>query len=159
MINPYISFPLVRDNQAEFFILILSTVLHPYYKLAYIKMAWGGPEDQARERAAGNPNAKDWHDEALKVVEAAMVSYWREPQPTMDKDSESSDKHTNTRTRPLESEFDRHRRQLIEQSSPGYGADGWASELRRYLGDLPVDVDKSTDIIQWWQVRDSFSYR
>jgi hypothetical protein len=48
MINPYISFPLVCDNQPEFFILILSTVLHPYYKLAYIKMAWGGPEDQAQ---------------------------------------------------------------------------------------------------------------
>ena len=97
MINLYISFPLVHDNQPEFFILIHFTVLHPYYKLAYIKMAWGGPEDQAREHAAGNPNTKDWHDEALKVVEAAMVSYWREPQPT-DKDSESSDKHTNTCT-------------------------------------------------------------
>ena len=29
-------------------------VLHPYYKLAYIKIAWGGPEEQADEIAAGN---------------------------------------------------------------------------------------------------------
>jgi hypothetical protein len=37
-------------------------VLHPYYKLAYIKHAWGGPEEQAAEIAAGNPDAKDWQD-------------------------------------------------------------------------------------------------
>ncbi|KAG1728190.1 uncharacterized protein EDB91DRAFT_1060754, partial [Suillus paluster] len=53
----------------------LALVLHPYYKLAYIKMAWGGPEEQAREHAAGNQNAKDWHDEALKVVEKTMKEY------------------------------------------------------------------------------------
>ncbi|KAG2062796.1 hypothetical protein BDR04DRAFT_1123701 [Suillus decipiens] len=29
-------------------------VLHPYYKLNYIKMAWGGQEEQVREFAAGN---------------------------------------------------------------------------------------------------------
>jgi hypothetical protein len=44
-------------------------VLHPYYKLAYIKLAWGGAEEQARDRAAGNPNAKNWQDEARKIVE------------------------------------------------------------------------------------------
>ena len=99
MTNQYISFPLVHDNQSEIFILILSTVLHPYYKLAYIKMVWGGPEDQAQERAAGKVNAKDWHDKALKVIETTMASYWQEPQ-LADKDSEStrnatgSDKHT-----------------------------------------------------------------
>lgn len=49
-------------------------VLHPYYKLTYIKLAWGGPEEQAAEIAAGNPNAKDWQDEAKKIVEKT-VSY------------------------------------------------------------------------------------
>jgi hypothetical protein len=44
-------------------------VLHPYYKLAYIKISWGGPKEQAAEIAKGNPTAKDWHDEARKVVE------------------------------------------------------------------------------------------
>jgi hypothetical protein len=43
-------------------------VLHPYYKLAYIKMAWGGAEEEKMEHEAGNLNAKDWHDEALQVV-------------------------------------------------------------------------------------------
>ena len=44
-------------------------VLHPYYKLAYIKALWGGPEEQAAEIAEGNLNAKDWQDEARQIVE------------------------------------------------------------------------------------------
>jgi len=48
------------------------TVLHPYYKLAYIKLAWGGPEEQAAEIEAGNPNAKDWQDEARQIVEKTV---------------------------------------------------------------------------------------
>jgi hypothetical protein len=45
------------------------SVLHPYYKLAYIKVAWGGPEEQAAEIAEGNLDAKDWQDEAKKILE------------------------------------------------------------------------------------------
>jgi len=29
-------------------------VLHPYYKLMYIKLAWGSAEEQAKEQAEGN---------------------------------------------------------------------------------------------------------
>lgn len=47
-------------------------VLHPYYKLAYIKLAWGGPDEQAVEKAAGNVNAKDWQDEARQIVEKTV---------------------------------------------------------------------------------------
>jgi hypothetical protein len=47
----------------------LRVVLHPYYKLAYIKLAWGGEKEQAAERAAGNQYAKNWQDEARKVLE------------------------------------------------------------------------------------------
>jgi hypothetical protein len=47
-------------------------VLHPYYKLAYIKLSWGGPEEQAAEIEQGNPLAKDWHDEARKIVEKTV---------------------------------------------------------------------------------------
>lgn len=35
-------------------------------------MSWGGPEEQAAEIAAGNPNAKDWQDEAKKIVERTV---------------------------------------------------------------------------------------
>jgi hypothetical protein len=61
-----------------FFLRVLSVtslikVLHPYYKLNYIKLSWGGADEQAMERLGGNPFAKNWQDEALKVVEK-MVS-------------------------------------------------------------------------------------
>jgi hypothetical protein len=45
------------------------TVLHPYYKLSYIKHAWGGEEEEEAEIAAGNINAKNWQAEAWKIVE------------------------------------------------------------------------------------------
>ena len=137
------------------------TVVHPYYKLAYIKMAWGGPEEQAHEREAGNLNAKDWYDKAHKVVERAMASYWRDPaapQTPFTNFMESSSAATEgsgldgTATRTLESEFDQHHRLLIQQSSEYYNSSGWAAELHWYLSDLPVDVTKDTDIVQWWNV-------
>jgi hypothetical protein len=43
-------------------------VLHPYFKLHYIKLAWGGEEEQAAEMAAGNQHTKNWQEEALWVV-------------------------------------------------------------------------------------------
>jgi hypothetical protein len=48
------------------------TVLHPYYKLQYIKLAWGGEKEQAEECAAGNQNAKNWQDEAQKILETTV---------------------------------------------------------------------------------------
>jgi hypothetical protein len=47
-------------------------VLHPYYKLAYIKLAWGGPVEQAAEIEAGNPHAKNWQADAKKLVEKTV---------------------------------------------------------------------------------------
>jgi hypothetical protein len=44
-------------------------VLHPYFKLAYIKLAWGGAEEQEAERRKGNRLAKNWQDEAQKILE------------------------------------------------------------------------------------------
>lgn len=57
------------------------TALHPYYKLNYIEMAWGGLEEQEAEIAAGNPDAKNWQDEAWKIIEKQVcmlfLSQWR----------------------------------------------------------------------------------
>jgi hypothetical protein len=50
------------------------SVAHPYYKLGYIEIAWGGEAEQTAEIAAGNPTAKNWVDEARQVVEK-MVRY------------------------------------------------------------------------------------
>ena len=46
------------------------------------------------------------------------------------------------------SEFDKHREMLLTEDAE----DGWASELRRYLGTVERDVKKDIDIVEWWQV-------
>jgi hypothetical protein len=47
------------------------------------------------------------------------------------------------------SDFDRHRLTLLSNRDED---EGWQSEMRRYLKDLPTDVTKDTDIVKWWQV-------
>jgi len=46
------------------------------------------------------------------------------------------------------SEYDKHRESLISDDAK----EGWASELRRYLGTMQRDIKKDTDIVEWWQV-------
>jgi hypothetical protein len=46
------------------------------------------------------------------------------------------------------SEFDRVRLSLIAKED----GEGWPAELRRYLKEMPDDVTKDTDIVEWWQV-------
>lgn len=76
-----------------------------------------------------------------------MEKYYEDPsshhEPTTD-----SDDATN-KSKALVSEYDRYRNSLMDLDDNG----GWASELRRYLRDRPVEVSKETDIVQWWQVR------
>ena len=47
------------------------------------------------------------------------------------------------------SEFDRHCKTLLTADAE----EGWAAELRRYLGTMQWDVTKNTDIVEWWQIR------
>jgi len=51
---------------------MLCSVLHPYYKLDHIEMAWGGAKEQAEEIQAGNFHAKDWQEEARLIIEKAV---------------------------------------------------------------------------------------
>jgi len=40
--------------------------------LAYIKLAWGGSEEQATEIASEDLNVKDWQNEARKLMEKTV---------------------------------------------------------------------------------------
>ncbi|KAN0081296.1 hypothetical protein V8E55_008920 [Tylopilus felleus] len=129
-------------------VYVLALVLHPYFKLDYIKMAWGGAEEQAKEIAEGNQNAKNWHDKVLQVVESTMQEYWQDME-----DARTVQGTTDARTPllkddTLESEYDRHRRTLIEKAGHG-AALGWAVELCCYLADIPENTTKNMDIINW----------
>jgi hypothetical protein len=46
------------------------------------------------------------------------------------------------------SDFDKHRKTLLKDDAE----EGWASELRRYLGTMQRDVKKDSDLVEWWQV-------
>jgi hypothetical protein len=46
------------------------------------------------------------------------------------------------------SDYDLYRQSLVTKDDN----EGWASEKRRYLKDMPADVTKDTDIVEWWQV-------
>ncbi|KAK2460087.1 hypothetical protein APHAL10511_007896, partial [Amanita phalloides] len=112
-------------------------------------MAWGDPEEQRNEHECGNAFAKDWHDEVHQVIEKAMAKYWQEPNALCATSGpmEMTPLDANT----MESEFDRHCRTLNQQSAQSSSAGRWAAELCCYLSDLPVEVMKDTDVIQWWQ--------
>ncbi|KAG1900547.1 uncharacterized protein F5891DRAFT_980142 [Suillus fuscotomentosus] len=47
------------DNKPMY---VLMLILYLYYKLAYTKMQWGRPKEQAKECTAGNPNTIDWYN-------------------------------------------------------------------------------------------------
>ncbi|KAG1751591.1 uncharacterized protein EDB91DRAFT_1243837 [Suillus paluster] len=114
-------------------VYVLALILHPYYKLAYIAMAWGSPEEQAKEQAAGNLNTKNWYDEALKVVKTMMEEYWAAHKPltnTVNCDSTVEIVET------IESEYDRHCHMLVQQTIEEQNS-GWVAELCHYLKDMP----------------------
>ena len=133
-------------------------VLHPYYKLMYIEMAWGGAEEQKNEHEAGNSDAKDWHDKARKTVEKTMADYWDQMRPSTTNKQAFTSPSDSTGKRPLESEFDRHHREYLQQASVRSDNGGWKAELQHYLSDIPTDVWKETDIVTWWAVHISYAF-
>ena len=46
-------------------------------------------------------------------------------------------------------EFDHHRLTLLLSQEEDKG---WQAELCQYLKDMPTDVTKDTNIVEWWQV-------
>jgi hypothetical protein len=77
MKSPPISLLLVRLSSIFdlFNNTLTSIALHPYFKLAYIKLAWGGPAEQEAEHKAGNPFTKDWQGEAQMILEGAVGAH------------------------------------------------------------------------------------
>lgn len=60
---------------STYILIAFKSVLHPYYKLHYIKQKWGGAKEQEAERAAGDEFAKNWQDEARKIIEKTVRKY------------------------------------------------------------------------------------
>ncbi|KAI9512980.1 hypothetical protein F5148DRAFT_1279246 [Russula earlei] len=115
--------------------------LHPYYKLDYIELSWGGAEEQVKECAKGNHNAKNWQDEALKVVEETMEVYYKKQLRAEPVHSPTPTNEDQEVSRVLLSEYDCYHWSLPEMDDN----QGWALELRQYLKDRLEDVTKSTN--------------
>ncbi|KAG6914321.1 hypothetical protein DXG01_001091 [Tephrocybe rancida] len=102
-------------------------------KLNYIEMAWGGAKEQEAERQAGNPNAKNWQDEALNIVENTAAA----PQEPAAMSSTSTQ--------------DAYDFNLCCQALLTWDDKGWQAELQQYLKDVPTDVTRGTNLIECWQ--------
>jgi len=76
-----------------------------------------------------------------------MAQYYenRPPVPRINKPAANPSAPTEAR---VLSEFDKHRETLLAEDAQ----EGWASELRRYLGTMERNVTKETDLVEWWQV-------
>ncbi|KIM51825.1 hypothetical protein SCLCIDRAFT_142475 [Scleroderma citrinum Foug A] len=104
-------------------------------------MAWGGADEQKMEREAGNPNAKDWHDKATKIVEKTMAEYWDQMRPSTITKLASSSSSDPTSKCPLKSEFDCHCHELLQQASV-------RCHTLNTLG--TVNMEHTTNIVTWW---------
>ena len=110
-------------------------------------MAWGGPEEQKKELEAGNPNAKDWCDEVLRVVERTLEEYWQDQVDLADNKTIKTTTQDPVPSHPLKSDFDCHCHHQLQKSMRA-NSGGWKEELRRYLTDVADDVTKDT-VIHW----------
>ncbi|KAG2354754.1 hypothetical protein BDR07DRAFT_1382005 [Suillus spraguei] len=98
-------------------VYVLTLILHPYYKLAYIKLQWGGPEDKRMSM--------------LLEIQTLLIA------------------SLSSSTVGIESEYDRHHHELVEKATLQYHS-GWRAKLCHYLTDMPDNVSKNMDIIEWW---------
>jgi hypothetical protein len=76
-----------------------------------------------------------------------MIKYYKTRPTTEDPNISGDEDLTHPKYNDL-SEFDKHRESLLSDDLE----EGWASELRRYLGTMQRNVKKDTDIVEWWQV-------
>jgi hypothetical protein len=81
-----------------------------------------------------------------------MAQYWkarpRAPACSIDETQNTDTGSSNTGKSRALSDYDRYRQTLVTKEDN----EGWASEKRRYLKEMPADVTKDTDVVEWWQV-------
>ena len=130
-------------------IFYLKAVLHPYYKLDYIKLKCGGAKEQEEERERGNLDAKNWQDEARNILENTVsiqlhsirsrpdlklehtqIENYYQQRPGRNPSGTTSSTAEKEGTATVLSEYDRYRQTLVNDDN-----EGWTSDFRRYLKD------------------------
>ncbi|KAI1789377.1 hypothetical protein LXA43DRAFT_872172, partial [Ganoderma leucocontextum] len=110
---------------------ILSLLLHPYYKLDYIRHEWGGEEEYQADLKAGVSDARNWVAYAREVIEKAMRKYWpirlgrAATQPTAVA-AETVARSSASGSDSDDNEYNKARQVLLRCGEP---EDGWKVEL------------------------------
>ncbi|KZT40297.1 hATC-domain-containing protein, partial [Sistotremastrum suecicum HHB10207 ss-3] len=114
--------------------------------------AWGGIEEQMAEQSQGVRRAKNWRAEAERIIKETMndatppppsSSPMSTPPPLRRPNLDTSDSEDD-----IEDAYDRTRRALMESADEE--VEDWSMEYARYLKDLARDVDRETDLVDWW---------
>ena len=79
-------------------------------------MVWGGPEEQKTEHAPGILDAKNWPDEALKLVEDTIQTYWNDEQCTQLSDNATVVRQKQSNTDTLAFKYDWHYHAFIKKA-------------------------------------------
>src|ERR1700678_3879129 len=88
-----------------------------------------------------------------------MERYWKNRQTVLTPEAAATTELPETNNDSILSDFDRHQLALLAIQDSDSDS-GWQPELWRYLKDLPANVTKDTNIIEWWQVCSSpMSYK
>ena len=155
-------------------------MLHPYYKLRYIKKKWGGEAEQQAEIAAGNLDAVNWTAHAREVVDNAvgvshlirtvfyaytylqMEHYWPKCLGRQTKADVSAETGTagasspgRTRTDPADGTTSDSEDEFDRERAQLFNSEsssGWKQELRAYLEDPALTIKKDCDTVEWWSV-------
>jgi hypothetical protein len=80
-----------------------------------------------------------------------MERYWKDRQTVLTPEPAATTELPETNNDSILSDFDRHHLALLA-SQDSDSDSGWQPELWRYLKDLPANVTKDTNIVEWWQV-------
>jgi hypothetical protein len=77
-----------------------------------------------------------------------MAKYWRTRPQQIDRPPSPTQSPSENDNEPFMSDYDRLRLSLVTQGV----SEDWRLELRRYLQDVPADVTRDADIVDWWSV-------
>ena len=85
-----------------------------------------------------------------------MEQYWkiRSHTPTHEPSAVQNPQGSSGVSNTVLSDFDHYNQSLVTKNDN----EGWASEKCHYLKEMPADVTKDTDVIEWWQVCAALSY-
>ncbi|KZT31579.1 hATC-domain-containing protein, partial [Sistotremastrum suecicum HHB10207 ss-3] len=108
---------------------------------------WGGAEEQAAEIANGNASAKNWVEEAERIIKNATNAAESSLPPSSSPPPTSDSMDVDLDDLDDDDYYDHQRRQEMLHAQDG---EDWELEYATYSKDLARDVERDTDLVKWW---------